>query len=196
MDINANTVVEVGGKKVSLGVLLQSATALGIQPGAPKPEKPVRKIVTTTKATPSSADALAKAAAALTPGAGLTVATTPASAASAKTYEDVTITITKEFVPGKDGAAPVEMFVLCKRCPSPGGKGKPRKGEPMSHYNYRFDKGFTGHHTYGAGKPGWKWDPKREVKFVPLDALETLLQGLRECYTGAKLIIGDQIVTL
>ena len=46
MDINANTVVEVGGKKVSLGVLLQSATALGIQPGAADGERiPVERPV-------------------------------------------------------------------------------------------------------------------------------------------------------
>lgn len=184
-----------GPVETTVGDLLKMAPALGVEP---KPSK-TRRIVTP----PAPASDLGKAIAGLKPNAGA-VSSIVEAPKPQKTHEGVTITITKEFCTIKEGEAPVEMLVLRKRCLSEGGKGKPKKGTEMSHFNYPFDKGFCYYVTKGATdkdgkpapKPTWKWDGEREVRFVPVEEVETLLNGLRRYYVGATLVIDGRATIL
>jgi len=143
-----------------------------------------------TVAPPAAASDLGRAIAALKTGVG-TVSTVMEAPKESKKYPEVTISITKELVTLKEGDAPVEMLVLTKRHISDGKKSGEKKGDVVSHYNYSFDKGYCWYATGGAPvkKPLWKWDPKREVRFIPVSEVEVLLDGLRRYYSGAKLVI-------
>lgn len=158
-----------------------------------------RRIVTPapqTTLTPSSAKDIGKAMKSLKTSAPVDakhsapVSTIVEAPKARKTHEGVTITVTKEAIVQKDGE-PVEMLVLSKRHINSDGQVK-------SHYNYSFDKGYCYYATKGAETPklAWKWDPKREVRFIPMDDIETLFKGLREYYAGAQLIVEDKTLTL
>lgn len=206
MDMHKGTMVDVGGKKISLEVLARSFPAMGL--GAPAiPEAPKaggkRRIVSpapaapATVTAPTAASTLGKAIAALKPAAGPVSSIVEAPKAQ-KTYPGVAIGITKELVVVKEGEAPVEMLVLAKRAVADGTtkvKGKKlAKGTAYSHYNYAFDTGFCHYATKGAEtpKPTWKWNDERQVRFIPVSEIETLLDGLRRYYTGATLVIEGQ----
>ena len=70
-------------------------------------------------------------------------------------------------------------------------------------FNYRFVWGFYYHNV---AKPiqegtrvkgtGWKWVPAEGVRLVPVEDFELLMTGLRDCYSGATLDMGDQRIAL
>lgn len=179
-----------GPVETTVGDLLKMGPALGV------PAAPTRKL-----AKPATAPDLTKAIAGLKPTAGAVSSIVEAPKA-AKTWEGVTITVTKEMVVVKEGEPAVEMLVLCKRAIADGNtkvnKKKLAKGTVYSHFNYAFDKGFCYYATKGATppKPAWKWDDEREVRFIPVSEIETLLSGLRQYYIGATLVIDGKSYVL
>lgn len=89
-----------------------------------------------------------------------------------KSYEGEVLVLTSETKNGK------EVFVL----KTPG-------------YNYRFCKGFCYHEVKAKGL-SWPWDKKRNVRTIPVKDLEVLIRGLRNTYSGAKLVHGNETISL
>lgn len=190
--MTAKTDTITSSSTTTLGAALQKA---GLAPGSKGPRRIVTPPATQTTLTPSSAKDLSKAMKSLKSTPAAPVSTIVEAPKNRKTHEGVTITILKETVIQKDAEHPegqaVEMLVLSKRHINSDGQVK-------SHYNYPFDRGYCYYATKGAEtpKPAWKWDPKREVRFIPMDDIETLFKGLREYYAGAQLIVEDKTLTL
>lgn len=177
----------ITSSSTTLGAALQKA---GLAPGSKAPRRIVTPPASQTTLTPSPAKDINKAMKSLKSTPAAPVSTIVEAPKTRKTHEGVTITVTKEAIVQKDGE-PVEMLVLSKRHIDGDGQVK-------SHYNYSFDRGYCYYATKGAEnpKPAWKWDPKREVRFIPMDDIETLFKGLREYYAGAQLIVEDKTLTL
>lgn len=172
--------------KTNLGDLMKLT---GIVAAAPQQKS--RRIV---KA-PASPENLAKMIGALKP------AETPSVTVSAKKPVDhspVTIYISKETIPGDDSKQEYLCLARTRRQDS---------GEiiPDNKMNFGFDKSFSYHQ---GEKLGQKWPSKQQqrevggvrgkfwVRYVPQEAVATLLQGLRENFAGATLQIDGQSTIL
>lgn len=197
-NIDGNTKVTVHSATGPVVVDMNTLIKMGGAITAPA-EKPKRRIVSGNGAkAPAAATDLSAALKGLKTDAKA-VPTVVDAPKSRKTHEGVTITITKELVVVEEGKAAVEMLVLSKRWAHDGkGKNAPKKGTICSHFNYAFDKGYCYYATKGATppRPSWKWNNERDVRFIPVNDIEVLLQGLREYYAGATVSIDGQSFSL
>jgi hypothetical protein len=168
---------------LSLGQLLKAA-------GQDKLEdvKPKRRIIAKNALAPSSVNALAAAAA------SLKVEAKPSVIVNAKkpaNHSAVTIYITKESIEGKG------EFLVMRRTRTQ------ESGEVTADdkQNWKFDKSFCYHQGEGSGKPEWSLKKQQctvdgvkgtfWARFIPTDAAQLMLEGIRANFEGATLVMGD-----
>lgn len=200
-NIPLDTQVTLKGPKGNIVTTLGDAlTAAGFvppaSPTAAPTARPQRRIVQTTKPAaqqtkPASSDELLAAfSGIITAPAEQPSVIVPAK--QSKSHSDITLYITKELLPGGDNK---KEYLCISRTRTNAATGEIKADEKQ---NFGFDKSFSYHQGEAAGE---KWPLKkldREVggvkgtfwcRYIPLDKLAVMLEGLRKNFSGATMII-------
>lgn len=187
---NGNIVTTLGDALAAAGFVPAQASATTT--------RPQRRIVQHPVAAPASPDELLAAFSGLV-AAPVAQQSVIVPAKQSKTHSDVTLYVTKELLPGGDGK---KEYLCISRTRINTATGEIKADEKQ---NFGFDKSFSYHQGEAAGE---KWPLKkldREVggvkgtfwcRYIPLDKLTVMLEGLRKNFSGATMIIEGKSSTL